>query len=151
MWGQGQGQGFNQGLTWSQTFGGNGGGPAEFAGPNYSLIAARGKGGGSMDSVQFLFVDVTTGQCVETPRWGGLGGGDWAFQAPPGQWIDKIYVISNNLVNALTFETNMGVRSAKFGGTNGQQGQLVATGKRISGVRVRCGTLIDQISFCTAL
>jgi len=80
---QGQGQGFNQGFNQGQGFnqiqpsayyGGNGGAPGEHKGPNYSLIGVRGRAGGAVDRLQFLFVDVITGQCVETPGIGGNGG-----------------------------------------------------------------------------
>jgi len=88
MWGgqgfnQGQGgfnQGFNQGQGFNQIqtsphYGGNGGGPGEHKGPNFSLIGIRGKAGSCIDKLQLLFVDVNTGQCVETPEFGGNGGG----------------------------------------------------------------------------
>lgn len=87
MWGQQGGQTY-----WSDYIGGNGGGPQEFTGQSYSLVGARGKSGASVDCIQFLFKDINTGQFVETGRWGGNGGGDWIFQAPVGQWIDKVIV-----------------------------------------------------------
>ena len=77
--GQGFNQGFNQGQGFNQIqpsayYGGNGGVPGEHKGPNYSLIGVRGRAGGAVDRLQFLFVDVITGQCVETPGIGGNGG-----------------------------------------------------------------------------
>jgi hypothetical protein len=75
---QGSNQGFNQGFNQIQPspfYGGNGGGPGEHKGPNFSLIGVRGKAGSAIDRIQFLFVDINTGQCVETPAVGGAGGG----------------------------------------------------------------------------
>ena len=72
----------------SGQFGGNGGGPFDFVRPTLSLVGVRGKAGASIDQIQFLFVDVNTGQFAETPRWGGNGGGHFEWQAPIGEWID---------------------------------------------------------------
>jgi len=106
MWGQSQGfnqgQGFNQ-IASSPFYGGNGGGPGEFQGPNYSLIGVRGRHGGSVDALQFLFVDINTGQCVESPSFGGTGGGPFEFVAPPGQWIDKVRVKHGQYLMHITF------------------------------------------------
>ena len=85
MWGQQGGQSY-----WSDYIGGNGGGPKEFIGQNYSLVAVRGRFGAAVDAIQFLFKDINTGQFFETGMWGGSGGGDFIFQAPVGQWIDRI-------------------------------------------------------------
>ena len=147
MWGRHQGgQGQYQE---SQRFGGNGGNPQEFIRPNLSLVAVRGRCGSLIDSLQFLFVDVTNGQYVESPKFGGNGGANEIFyQAPPGQYIDKVYTVHGDLLNQIRFETNQGDRSRNFGSEwAAHQGQFVAQGKRITGVRVGAGSLIDRVQF----
>jgi hypothetical protein len=59
----------------SRLFGGQGGVKDEFIQPNLNLVAVRGKAGDHIDSIQILFMDVKTGNYVETPIWGGKGGG----------------------------------------------------------------------------
>ena len=84
MWGN------NAQPYWSEHFGGQGGIRAEYAHPNYSLVALRGKAGALLDQLQCLFIDVTTGEVHESPRFGGDGGNGFLYQAPQGQWIDCI-------------------------------------------------------------
>lgn len=144
--GQGYGQGFNQQGS-SQIIGGNGGGPGEFTGPNYSLIGVRGKAGDAVDRLQFLFVDISTGQCVESPILGGAGGAPFEFVAPAGQWIDKIRTKSGNYLLSLTFETNAGVSSPKIGNGAGKEDFINLSGKRITGVKWRSGSLVDNLQF----
>ena len=83
MYGQGQPQ-------LSQCIGGHGGSHHQFMQPNYSLVAVRGRCGGAIDQVQFLFIDINSGQFHESGRYGGNGGNAFEFQAPPGAWIDRI-------------------------------------------------------------
>ena len=66
---------------------------------------------------------------------------------PPGQWISKIYVWSNKFIDAIQFQTNMGQKTAKFGGPGGSLKIIDATGKRICGVKGRCGAWMDQLCF----
>ena len=103
----------------------------------------------AIDSLQFLFVDVNNGQYVETPKYGGNGGANELFyQAPPGQYINKVNVVHGALVNQISFESNLGDKSRHFGNEPAaKQGQFIAQGKRITGVRVSCGTLIDKVQF----
>jgi hypothetical protein len=134
----------------SNHFGGQGGGTAEFAQPNLSLVAVRGRCGAALDQIQFLFVDINSGQYVESPRWGGTGGGEFIYQAPPGQWIDNIEVNSDNFIQGIQFTTNQGDRSKKFGGNAGSRGTFHVQGKRITGVFCRYGALVDGLQFYAA-
>jgi hypothetical protein len=99
MWGN---QGFNQPVK-SPWYGGLGGVPGEFKGPNYSLIAVRGRNGSLVDNLQFLFVDIHTGQCVETPVLGGKGGSKFEFQCLPGEWISKIHLATGQYLTSIKF------------------------------------------------
>ena len=71
------------------------------------------------------------------------------YKCPPGQWIDKIILRAGrgHMVNAIEVETNMGVKSGKFGGTGGKVKEIDAKGKRIGGVNIRHGQLVDAVAF----
>ena len=111
------------------------------------MIGVRGRCGASIDRFQFLFVDINSGQCVETPAVGGNGGGSFEFICPPGQWIDKIRVRFDKFLQSLQFETNTGLVSAQYGGNHGKSDYLNVSGKRISGVSWRSGSLVDGVQF----
>ena len=136
MWGQGQ-QGGNQGfgqLTKSDHFGGMGGAFSDFGqNSNLSLVAVRGGAGSLIDRVQFLFIDINTGQYVESPVYGGQGGAPFMYQAPPGQYITDIWVTHGALVNRLRFGTNQGVTSDTYGNDDANHGHFHTNG-RITGV-----------------
>ena len=84
----------------SQPVGGHGGHPHEFMQPTYSLVAIRGGAGAALDSIQCLFKDINSGQFVESPRWGGGGGNQYEYQAPPGAWIDRVFITTRGNVVA---------------------------------------------------
>ena len=96
----------------SQLYGGNGGHMNEFT-HNYNLclVGVRGRSGANLDQLQFLFRDITTGQFIESGRYGGNGGSAWIYQAPEGQWIDKVWVEYHGLACSLKFGTNAGMQS----------------------------------------
>jgi hypothetical protein len=112
-------------------------------------VAVRGRCGSVIDSLQFLFVDVSNGQYVESPKIGGPGGANEIFyQAPPGQYIDKVYAVHGSLLTQIRFESNQGDRSKNFGSDGAEHsGQFVVQGKRITGFRARCGAVMDSIQF----
>ena len=114
---------------------------------NLCLVGARGRSGDSIDQVQFLFRDIQTGQFVESGRYGGRGGRAWCYQAPPGQWIDKIWVEYTGFVKSLKFGTNQGAISPEHGGHGPGTGYFDVSGKRITGAIVRCGGLVDALTF----
>lgn len=114
------------------------------------MVAVRGRSGAAVDHLQFLFVDVNTGQYVESQRFGGGGGSEFLYQAPPGQYINKVYASYGNTLNLISFETNLGDKSRQFGQPGPRQGQFIVQGKRITGVRVRYGNLIDKVQFLAA-
>ena len=134
----------------SQPVGGNGGVAHEFGQPNYSLVAIRGRCGGAIDALQCLFVDINTGQFVESGRYGGNGGGDFEYPAPPGAWIDCIRCTTrSNVVASIQVQSSNGDMSREFGDSKNPQGQgeCNAKGGRICGLKVRCGSLLDNVSF----
>ena len=98
MYGQGQ-------PMLSDCIGGHGGSQHQFMQPTYSLIGVRGKCGGLIDNIQFLFVDINTGQFAESGRYGGNGGNHFEYIAPHGAWIDSVKVTSsnNNMISSLEF------------------------------------------------
>jgi hypothetical protein len=90
-------------MSWSQQYGQNGGHtPYLVQNQNYSLVGVRGRFGDVLDSIQFLFIDITTGQYHESPKLGG-NGGEFPFnwQCTMGQWIDKVHIRCGGLVDAL--------------------------------------------------
>ena len=105
-------------LLESDFYGGGGGANYfEFSqNSNLSLVAVRGKAGACLDSIQFLFVDTTNGQYVESPRFGGLGGNEFMYQAPPGQWITKVWFNVGGVINGVKFGTKQGEVSDHYGG-----------------------------------
>jgi hypothetical protein len=127
--------------------GGHGGGLNDFVQPTLSLVGAKGRCGASLDQIQFLFVDINSGQYFETPAWGGNGGGQWIYQAPPGQWIDRVEVTWNDYVQGVTFTSNGGDKSRRFGGNGRQRETFHAQGQRITGVQCRAGALVDALVF----
>lgn len=142
------GQGGHLQTAESECYGGPGGNYADFLqNENLSLVAVRGKAGNSLDSIQFLFVDTTNGQYVESPMYGGPGGDEYMFQAPPGQWINKVYINYGNYVDAVVFETNQGVKSQHIGGQGGHIKKAYETNGRIFGVKIRTGNLVDAFIF----
>jgi len=68
-------------------------------------------------------------------------------ECPPGQWISKVYVWSGSLIDALQFETNSGMQTAKFGGNGGDKNVIEAKGKKICGVKGRTSNHIEQLAF----
>ncbi len=54
-----------------------------------------------LDQLQCLFIDVTTGQFHQSPVFGGNGGNEFMFQAPQGQWIDKLLLGSGDFVGSI--------------------------------------------------
>ncbi|MCB0369468.1 MAG: hypothetical protein KDD45_08470 [Bdellovibrionales bacterium] len=83
--------------------GGNGGTPYEFVKPNLSLVGARGRKGAALDAIQFLFIDIDSGQFVESEGKGGKGGTEWMFVSPPGQWITKIVLSHDKIIQSIMF------------------------------------------------
>ena len=64
-----------------------------------------------------------------------------------GQWIDQVITYNNQCLQAVEFVTNAGDRSPKFGKQASNRREHNMKGKRITGVRVRSGDIIDGISF----
>ena len=100
-----------------------------------------------MDQIQFLFRDINTGHFIESGRYGGNGGRPWAYQAPPGQWIDKIWVGTSNYVTSIKFGTNQGTMSNEYGRHGQRTHYFDVSGRRIAGTTVRAGALIDALQF----
>jgi len=50
-------------------------------------------------------------------------------------------------MNSLRFETNGGDRSKEFGRVREQQGSYIAQGRRINGVKIGAGAVVDQLQF----
>lgn len=143
MWGGQQEPNYEQ----SPMFGSMAGQHQELIQPSLSLVGCRGRCGALIDQIQFLFVDINTGQYIETPRWGGQGGGEFEFQAPAGQWIDHIHVSHGEHVNSIKLITNQGMESQSFGGNGPNQRDYDVRGKRITGIKCRCGGLVDAVTF----
>ena len=63
-----------QQMQWSEWVGGQGGEPTDFSGnPNLCLVAVRGRCAQLVDNLQFLFLNVNTGQYIESPVCGRNG------------------------------------------------------------------------------
>ena len=90
-------------IQWSDQMGGNGGSPGQFIRDNLCLVGVRGRTGAAVDQLQFLFIDINTGQHCETQAWGGNGGRPFTYQAPQGQWIDKVTCNFSQYLNSIEF------------------------------------------------
>ena len=132
----------------SQRFGGGGGSEHHFVqSMNLCLVGVKGRSGDSIDQIQFLFRDITTGQFMESRAYGGRGGRPWCYQAPPGQWIDKIWFQQTAFLKSVKFGTNLGVVSNEYGSNGHRSGYYDVSGRRITGVITRCGGLVDAVTF----
>ena len=129
-----------QQMQWSEWVGGQGGYPTDFSGnPNLCLVAVRGRCAQLVDNLQFLFLNINTGQYVESPVCGKNGGSEFIYQAPAGQWIDQVITYNNEYLQAVEFVTNAGDRSPKFGKKASNRKDHNMKGRRITGVRIRSG------------
>ena len=132
---------------WSHICGGLGGHPFEFVNTNYQLVGVKGKAANYVNQLQFLFRDAHTGQFQTTPAVGKPMGHDFVVECPPGQWISKVHVFSGSVIDALQFETNSGMKTAKFGGQGGKEYVVETKGKKICGVKGKVSNHIEQLCF----
>lgn len=84
-----------------------------------------------------------------SPQFGGQGGSDrdsWAV--PNGEHITQVEFRSGDRIDSLTFVTNKGNRSPRYGG-NGGSYHLLTFGEdyRIVGLFGRDGSRLDQLGF----
>lgn len=84
-----------------------------------------------------------------SPQFGGTGGGErdpWVV--PKDEYITQIEYRSGDRIDSLTFITNKGTKSPRFGGTGGSY-NLVSfpAGYRIIGLFGRDGSRLDRLGF----
>ena len=145
MWQQGGQQGGQGIINQGTYFGSHNGHLTDFTqNNNLSLVAVRGRHGALVDQIQFLFIDINTHQYVESPACGGSGGSEFMFQAPPGQWINKIMIRVGACIDAIQFRTNQGVASPSFGGNGGGPGEYETHG-RITGFKARSENCLNGL------
>ena len=70
------------------------------------------------------------------------------WYVPEGEHIEKIYFRSGERVNSITFETNMGTRSPRFGQEGGKESvEFIPNGYSIIGIFGRSQYEINQLGF----
>jgi hypothetical protein len=75
------------------------------------------RSGSELDNIQLFLSDGITQQF--TSAVGGLGGGESVWSVPDGEYVDQIEYRSGDRIDSLTFITNKGNKSPKFGGSGG--------------------------------
>ena len=75
------------------------------------------RSGSEIDNIQLFLSDGVTQQF--TSAVGGLGGSPSIWSVPDGEYIEQIEYRSGDRIDSLTFITNKGNKSPKFGGNGG--------------------------------
>lgn len=102
------------------------------------------RAGRYLDGIQFELSDgVNT---MLTPWRGGLGGGYREFVVPDDQYISQIEMYSGKYVDSITFITNKGVRSERFGDSGGYY-TLFNVGPYLVGMYGKAAAWVDGLGF----
>ena len=87
-----------------------------------------------------------------SPQFGGGGGSlrdPWVV--PDGEYVSQIEYRSGSRIDSLTFITNKGTRSPKYGGNGGSYHlETFPEGSRIIGLYGRDGSRVDNLGFILA-
>lgn len=75
------------------------------------------RSGSEVDNLQLFLSDGVTQQF--TAAVGGLGGSAAVWSVPEGEFVDQIEYRSGDRIDSLTFITNKGNKSPKYGGDGG--------------------------------
>lgn len=70
-----------------------------------------------MDNLQLLIADGVTEKYTEAV--GGTGGSEFLWEVPVGEHVTQVEFRTGDRVDSLTFITNKGTKSPKFGGDGG--------------------------------
>lgn len=81
------------------------------------LRSVHMRSGSEIDNIQLFISDGVTQQY--TAAVGGLGGSPSVWTVPDGEFVDQIEYRSGDRIDSLTFITNKGNKSPKFGGNGG--------------------------------
>ncbi len=73
--------------------------------------------GSELDNLQLFLSDGVTQQF--TSAVGGLGGGAAVWSVPDGEYVNQLEFRSGDRIDSITFITNKGNKSPKFGGDGG--------------------------------
>lgn len=105
------------------------------------------RSGSEVDNIQIVLSDGVTS--VFSPQYGGSGGGardPWTV--PDGEYVSQVEYRSGVRVDSLTFITNKGNRSPKYGGGGGSYHlETFPAGYRIIGLYGKQGSRLDQLGF----
>ena len=104
------------------------------------------RSGSRIDQIQLeLASDI---QSKFLPQHGENGGGSYDFKVQEGELITQIEVRSGQYVDSLTFITNKGTRSKKFGGNGGNYFLVNApTDGQLIGIKGISAGILDLIGF----
>jgi hypothetical protein len=75
------------------------------------------RSGLEVDNLQLLISDGVTERYTEAV--GGTGGSEYSWQVPEGEHVTQIEIRSGYRIDSLTFITNKGIKSPKYGGDGG--------------------------------
>lgn len=135
--------------TKSRSYGGGGGGPFEWSKIHPTLTARRIhiRSGSEIDNLQIQLSDGVTN--LLSPQFGGQGGGDKGiWDVPKDEYITQVEYRAGDRIDSLTFITNKGNKSPRYGGNGG--GYFLETfpeGYRMIGLYGRDGGRLDNVGF----
>jgi hypothetical protein len=75
------------------------------------------RSGVEIDNLQLLISDGVTEKYTQAV--GGTGGGEYSWQVPESEHVTQVEFRTGDRVDSLTFITNKGTKSPKYGGDGG--------------------------------
>ena len=86
-----------------------------------------------------------------TSAVGGLGGGEHIWEVPEGEFVNQIEFRTGDRIDSVTFITNKGNKSPKFGGTGGSYHLVtIPEDHRIVGFFGTQGSRVYKLGFTLA-
>lgn len=133
--------------VYTSMYGGSNGGYFQDSSLSNTLMRVKKvyiSSGSLLDGIQFMLSD---GVNTYTTAWhGGVGGGVSTFELQDDEYITQIEVRSGKYVDAVTFYTNKGYKSKRYGGGGGGS-YMLYVGPYLVGMYGKSGKYIDAIGF----
>lgn len=123
------------------TVGGSGGNPFQFSCPSGSYVTAmQGRAGSQLDAIQ-----VSCQGGMKSPVYGGGGGDPWGVGGPSG--FSAVGIYADDKVNGIAIQPMNGAALAEGTQSGGKTLSVGCGSKRITGIRGRSGSMVDNLGF----